>query len=374
MLPLLLLILLVIVLLFNTILLFKTNESIRVKTEETSAGVKLPKIMLIGINVKDCSDCYDINGGISGIEKLAVNITSKDIIDWNDKNAKDLIQKYDIKQVPTLLVFGEINSSSLTAFWADYGEKVKDALVLTKPSPVYYDVGTGKEVGRVDVIYLNASNCVFCVDRSRTIPDLETVGIKFRNIIKMDVDSPEGVNLIDKYNLSFAPTLIFSNDISAYQIINLNWGRIGSVEKDGAYVWRSMAIPYYDIKQMKVRGLVSLTYLSDKTCGACYNVSIHKQILTNPSGLSLKVINETSYDISDTEGKKLVAKYKITEVPTSIITGDTSAYAQLTLVWPQVGTIESDGSYIFRNVSILNMVYKDLSTGKIVNASATGAT
>ena len=132
---------------------------------------------------------------------------------------------------------------------------------------------------------------------------------------------------------------------------------------------RYKSVPYYDLKTLKVRGLVTLTYLTDKSCTSCYNVSIHKSIFGNPLGFAMKIVNETTYDISDPTGKALIDKYKITNVPTVIMKGDPAAYARLTAVWPQVGTVDSDGSYVFRNVGLLGVVYMNLTSGKIVNAS-----
>jgi hypothetical protein len=370
MLPFILAILLIIVLLFNTFMMFDLNEAIKSKIGAIAAEKTAAKLVLIGINVGECADCYNISTVISKLKNLNVNITSKDVIDWKSSNAKELIQKYNIQSVPTLLVFGEINkSSSLVSFWNTYGEKREDALVLTKQTPIYYDTATGNAIGRVSAIYLNATKCTECVDQSGWIDTFKQNDIIMDGVTYVDVDSPQGTELADKYNISFVPTFIFSSDMGAYDIIKQNWNGLGTVEEDGSYVLRYKAVPYYDLKTLKVRGLVTLTYLTDKSCTSCYNVSIHKSIFGNPLGFAMKIVNETTYDISDPTGKALIDKYKITNVPTVIMKGDPAAYARLTAVWPQVGTVDSDGSYVFRNVGLLGVVYMNLTSGKIVNAS-----
>ena len=365
-LPLILAILLVIVLLFSTYMMVQINNSI-VKLKEA----KRPAIvMLMGITAEGCSDCYDIDAVISKLENMNLNITSKDTIDWKNENAKELIQKYNIKKVPTLLVLGEIEkSSALTSAWSSYGEKVQDALVVTKQEPIYLDTATGKEVGRISAVYLTAEACNECIDRSTFVDSLKQSSIRFEEIKNVDVGTPEGLALADKYNISFAPTYVFSSDLGVYSIIQQNWDSVGNIETDGSYVLRYRAVPYYDLKEMKVRGLVSLIYLSDKSCKTCYNVSIHKQIFSNPAGFAMKIANESSYDISDAAGQALISKYSIVNVPTIIMQGDQAQYASLINVWPQVGTVEADGSYVFRNLDLLRATYKNLSSGKIINSS-----
>jgi len=369
-LPMVLAVLLVIVLAFNTLMMSQLNDSIKAKISAIDEAKRPTKLMLIGINVEGCTDCYDINQVISGLEKLNVNITTKDIFDWKSPQVSELIQKYNIKNVPTLLVFGEINKSpSITSFWSSYGEKREDALVLTKQTPLYYDFATGKEIGKVSAIYLNATNCKDCVDQSGWIDTFKQNDIMFGEVKIVDMNLPEGVSLADKYNISSVPTFIFSSDLGTYDIIKENWAGLGSIEKDGSYVLRSNAVPYYDLKTSKVRGLVTLSYITDKSCTTCYNVSIHKAIFGNPLGFAMKIVNESSYDISSDAGKALIDKYKITNVPTIIMQGDQAQYPRLVSVWYQVGTVESDGSYVFRNLDLLRVVYKNLTSGKIVNAT-----
>ena len=65
-----------------------------------------------------------------------------------------------------------------------------------------------------------------------------------------------------------------------------------------------------------------------------------------------------------TQGKSLIDKYKIEKVPTIILTGDVETYISLTQVWKQVGSVETDGTYVFRSVEQMGK-YRDLTTGKV---------
>ena len=77
---------------------------------------------------------------------------------------------------------------------------------------------------------------------------------------------------------------------------------------------------------------------------------------------------ENKVDISSAEGKALVEKYAIKKVPTVVISGDLREYEGFDTVWGQVGSIEEDGTYVFRQLEVLsqNIVYKDLTTGEVV--------
>ncbi len=58
----------------------------------------------------------------------------------------------------------------------------------------------------------------------------------------------------------------------------------------------------------------------------------------------------------------MIAKYSVEKVPTVILGGDLEIYEGFDAVWEQVGTIEEDGSYVFRELDVLGqqIVYKDL--------------
>ncbi len=117
-----------------------------------------------------------------------------------------------------------------------------------------------------------------------------------------------------------------------------------------------------DITEKKVKGLVTLTLLDDKSCTECYNVSLHKLVLDR---FNMYIEDERMVDITDSEGKYLINKYSITQVPTIILSGEVSEYTALTNIWDQVGTVEEDGSYVFRKLEVMG-TYKDLTADKVV--------
>ncbi|MDO8740740.1 MAG: hypothetical protein Q7J54_04195 [Candidatus Woesearchaeota archaeon] len=225
----------------------------------------------------------------------------------------------------------------------------------------------------VSSVYIKASSCESCSDLTGLVPALKNIGVVFGNEKTFDASSAEGKQLIDRYKILKLPAFIFSKEISQYEEVTSAWSQMGSVEKDGSYVLRLINPPYFDIAASKVTGFVDITYLTDNSCKACYNVTVHKIILSNPQSFGMAISAERYVDISSETGKELVRKYNITLVPTAIISKDAALYPSLTVVWPQVGSVESDGSYIFRDLSVLKVVYKNIANNTIINASSSAA-
>ncbi len=110
---------------------------------------------------------------------------------------------------------------------------------------------------------------------------------------------------------------------------------------------------------------VGITYLVDENCANCYNVLIHKQILTE-YGLNLQ---EKTVEVNSEEGKALIEKYKIDNAPAYILDDRATKSDIVMTVWPEVGTLEEDGKLIFRNNYVLGVPYERLSDGQWIEVT-----
>ncbi|MBS3111939.1 hypothetical protein J4459_01610 [Candidatus Woesearchaeota archaeon] len=106
-----------------------------------------------------------------------------------------------------------------------------------------------------------------------------------------------------------------------------------------------------------------MRYIVDESCSSCYDVKTFGQILSRNLGIKIK--NENNIDFKTTEGKKLIETYAIKKLPAIIISSDVKEYPGAFKVLEGVGSVENDGSYVFRNNEVLGN-YKDLETGKVV--------
>lgn len=216
----------------------------------------------------------------------------------------------------------------------------------------------------VTLYNLKDSACEKCSDLTTLIAQIKGAGVKIYEEKVITPNSNEGKELIKKYNIEFAPTIILSKEAAAYDVIQQAWPNIGSKEIDGSYVLRLVNPPFINLTTNKLRGLVNIMYLTDKSCTECYNVSQHKEILTNSQSFAVKLDKEEIFDISDNKGKELIVKYNITQVPTIILSDEISVYPS-SQVLNQFFSVEKDGSYVFRRLSTVGN-YKDLTTNQVV--------
>ncbi len=357
-LPITLSIILVLVLLINIGLIVNVQKTLSKSIEEAKEKNKPAEISLTVLKNPNCKDCFDINKIVETIKNNNVKVLEEKSLAFDSEEAKSLISKYEIQRIPSLIVSGQIDRSG------ELGLINKgDALIFENTKPIYFDIETNEEIGRVTSITIKDPGCKDCSDVSSLITQLVRTGVIVSKESTLDVSQAQ--ELIAKYKITKIPTIIFSKDLGSYQDSQVlsAWKQFGSIEDDGSYILRAVPPPYKDLTKNEVVGLVDVTYLNDNSCSNCYNVSLHKAILLN---FGTFISKENRIDISSVEGKDLLAKYKITKVPTIILTKEASAYTSLIEAWKQVGTVEDDGIFVFRNLEVLGLPYKDLTTNQVV--------
>lgn len=325
------------------------------------ANVKLTKM-----TVANCSDCFNVDEAVAIFKKQNVSVAEEKTLSFDSPEAQTLIGQLGIKRLPTYVVTGEVAKKNLAGFVKNNGEIKNATFVFTKVTPLFIDPESKKEVGKVSVMYLTDSSCSACINPKLTIDAYKKAGIKITEEKEVPWNSAKGQRLIRQYKIIKLPTFLLSSDISYYPSVSDNWTKIGTVESDNTYIARQLFPPYRDVAKGQIVGLVETVYLADSSCSDCYNPQqIHKNILTQ--GFGVKIRSERLIDVSTIAGRNLVNKYKITQVPTLLMSPEVSEYANVKSVWPQVGTTESDGWYVFRQVANLgNVVYKDLSNNQVI--------
>ncbi|MFH1256352.1 MAG: hypothetical protein V1494_03585 [Candidatus Diapherotrites archaeon] len=330
-----------------------------------------PIVYLTTIVKSDCEKCTQISGLSDALGQLSDANFVESSLEFGSAEATQLIEKYGIERLPTLLLKTD-DANALASFneiWPRIGSVEQDGVLIAREIPApFFDMKSAKAVGLVDLVSLSDSSCEKC-SKPLTAQDLESAGIGIYSSKEVEASSDEGRALIAKYSIEKLPTIIASNDINAYDSMREALSNIGEYESDGFYVLREVQPPYNDLSTGKLVGLTSLTYLVDASCAECYDANVHRQILENNFGIAVE--SEKYIDISSAEGKALLADYNITAVPTAIISGDASAYTGLNSAWGQVGTVEPDGAYVFRELSLLGEIkFKDLASGKIIDANS----
>lgn len=330
------------------------------KEEARAADIKLTKI-----TTPNCTDCFNLDTAISTLKKQNVSVGEEKAVTSDSSEGQGLIKQFGIKRLPTYIVTGDISKKTIEGFVKNNGEIKNKTFIFTKVTPVFIDAVTKKEMGKVTVTILTDPTCTQCTDPKLTVEAYKKAGVKITDEKEIAWNSAEGQLLISQYKITKLPTFILSSDIDYYDIVKSNWSRIGTVESDKTYIARSLFLPYRDTEK-GLLGLVDLIYLTDAACTDCYKPEVtQKNILARGYGVGIR--SERAVDINSAEGQNLVAQYKITKEPTVLLSPDVEQYTGLKNVWKSVGTVESDGWYIFREMKQLGeIVYKDLATNQVV--------
>lgn len=346
------------IVLVNVITAAAINKQIKDSNLAAGEKQKPAKIELLTIKNSGCKDCFDISPAISSLKTANVEVTKENSFEFDSKEGKELISKYQIKKIPSLIIKGEIDKVQLDGL-----EKSQDALLLSDIPPPFTNAETGKVEGMVTAWLLKDSKCTDCTNLTFLVNQIKGAGVTISDEKIIESDSNEGRQLISKYGIDFVPTLILSKDASAYTLIQEAWPQVGTKEED-AYVLRLASPPFINLTTGKLRGLVNIVYLKDKSCANCYNVSIHTEILSNEQSFGMKLDRQETFDVSDAKGKELIAKYNITKVPTVILSDEAKIYPSSESL-KQFFSVEKDGSYIFRQTDAIG-TYRDLQKNEVV--------
>ncbi len=128
-----------------------------------SPSPETAKLTITSIIVPDCRICTNLTALIDGI-KLEPNVEITSFKTLRASEAQDLIAKYNITKIPTILISGEtLKAPQLVEAWKAIGEQKQDGtLVLTKVRPLYLDLLTKKYVGQLKITRLINETCDVC--------------------------------------------------------------------------------------------------------------------------------------------------------------------------------------------------------------------
>ncbi len=223
---------------------------------KNSAETERPANLHFTLITNDCENCYDMENLVSFLKQQNINVVLEKTISYNDEEAQRIVTENKIGSLPALVITGETFQSQLTHLWQSLSvEPVNDVVVLNDIPP-YYSLEENKVVGVVQVIRLVDNSCSECYDVETHMQILPGFGIHIDEPLLYDVSSTEGQELIQKYSITKVPTIILSPDASVYDSLNQVWTQVGTVEKDGWYIFRSveqMGV-YKDLNQNKTIG------------------------------------------------------------------------------------------------------------------------
>ncbi|MFA4845481.1 MAG: hypothetical protein WC654_02900 [Patescibacteria group bacterium] len=355
-----------VVMLIGSFVLFMTQRSLNDKIATAAESVLPAELTITVIQTPDCPLCFDVESAVSLLREQSVTLLRNDDVLQGSPQATDLIARYNISKLPTVVIEGEVDKEIILSFLEANTEPSGEARIWSAIPPPFVDAGDGLIAGLVDVTMITDTRCRVCKDPAAFVDFLvNSVGLVQNSTTTLDARDPAAKEILASHGIKTAPSVILSQDAEVYAQLIASWGQFGTVAPDGSFVAFLQDPPYIEVDSGKVRGLTTLTVLTDESCDACYDATTHKSILENTFGISLT--STATIDSASTAGKQLITKYKIEQLPTIILSGDGEAYPNLIAAWDTVGSVEDDGSFIFRNLALMG-TYRNLSTGEIVTA------
>jgi len=323
------------------------------------------QITLLGVDKISASGALSRNDTIAWLEGMAdVEVASTRELDTVD--SLELAKRYNISALPAVIIEGEF------ALVKSQFDEIDDALIGQDSMTPYYSIEAGRMLGKFDVIEIVDSTCNLCVDPREFYEQFDPVFIN--STTRLDVNSPAGKRLIDKYRFSAVPHVILSKEV-----LETEWGP-GLLDTDewgqsehGTVVYYEDNPPYRDLETGKLEGLVNMTLIVDNGCEACYDVRVLQEWFDNSWDFYYQ--NVTAVDVSSARGELLVKKYDIKAVPTVVLSQGAGVYRWFQGEWITFGSREDDGSYVLRDMEAIStnfreegrdFVYRDLASGKTV--------
>lgn len=359
------LVLLVISVSINLYFITSLNLKLSEKAAAEKEAARPANIQVLKLADSSCQEC-SAEAPLTGLQTASsVKITGTKTLDFSSQEAKSLVSSLGIKKLPALVLQGEVEKANAASTLSQLGaKKFNSSISYIEALPPYVDTQAGETKGKVTATLVVDASCQKCYPMKTFVNNLKQTGVYFSSEREVQYDTQEGKDLITKYGVQKIPAIIISKDVLEYEAVAQVWPSLNATEKDGNYALHAVSPPYRDLNTSKIRGLVDITMLSDKSCSNCYDVTVHKQILPQ---FGISINDESAFDAGDAEGKALLSKYNITKVPTVLISPDAELYPAFMQVWAQVGDRASDNWYVFRNVGVMG-TYKDLSSGKVVAA------
>ncbi len=331
----------------NIVSTARISGIVKERTEE----IRPAELELTGIYA-DCENCFSVKGVLESLNaQESLSIVKESHLNGSSEKAKELVSAIGIKRLPTIILQGEVGKGNVKDSWDDGWEKAsyngKDVVYFTPNAP-YEDVETGKIKGLVKATVIK--DCEDCKGMDEVLSFLRQQGVVFSGEENLVYASDRAKSIIEKSGIRKLPAVIITDDVDEYEGLVQALLESGISKKDGNYVVEALLPPYRNLSTGGVEGLVKVTYLNDSGCEGCYDV-LNQRVILGRFGV---VIEEESFvDIGNEDAAEILKKYNISAVPTIIVSPDLGFYPALMQVWPQVGTIEEDGYYVFRNVDVM---------------------
>ena len=187
-----------------------------------------------------CSECVDPQAVVDVIDKNHNVEYDTSITEFNSPVGEKYTEMYEIKNLPAIIVSGDIEENTILGSWESLGGRsVDDRIVIENLLP-YYDLASDSVRGIVDAILLNDASCTDCFDVNLYQNIFKQFGVRAGEITVYDIASKEGSSLVQQYSIKKVPTILISPEVEVYQGIINTWDQVGTIEDDGWLILREV--------------------------------------------------------------------------------------------------------------------------------------
>lgn len=216
------------------------------------------RVTAFNIIDSSCAKCGDLANFMNQLKFSGVKIIEEKEIELGSSEGQELVKKFNINFVPASVLSKEISVyDMIKQRWPLVGSVEPDgSYVLRSVNPPFINLTTNKLMGLVNVIYLIDKSCSPCYDvnsHKEILTHPQGFAMRFENEETADISDAKGKELIGKYNITQAPTIILSSDASVYPS-SQGLRQFFSIEKDGSYVFRASQVvgAYRDLRTNEV--------------------------------------------------------------------------------------------------------------------------
>lgn len=195
--------------------------------------------VIIAPGPDQCERCFNVAKIIERVSSAPdVKILDKQTITPVNPVFGDLVERHNIRNLPALIISGDVSDERLAGAWSSLGGAVKDGNVIIQDLPPYYDLAQQRPKGIVEAILLKDKTCENCFSESRYLDIVRRSGMVLGNSVVYDISSAAGEALAAEYQVRKLPALLLSPEAEVYPWFLSVWQKVGSREVDGWFVFR----------------------------------------------------------------------------------------------------------------------------------------
>jgi len=226
----------------NAIFLSAPDNNRENADEILDESAESAKLELVVLTASGCTECFDVHSLLAPLrENPQIQITKEELVEYTSDEGAVLISKYEIARVPTVVLRGQTDTVfDAASFVQNLGKKDEDgSLVVTNVPAPYVEVASGVVKGKFIITFITDTGCKECYNVETHRQALVALAMKPSEERFVDRLDSEGVNLVAKYKIESTPTIILMGELSEYPQLQQIWSTVGTVEEDGAYIFRA---------------------------------------------------------------------------------------------------------------------------------------